>query len=209
MNYKLLFKIFLILILLASFVYLIYNKKYIYSSLLFVIFCITVWFLFFKNEEEIKEEFEFRFLDDDDYIRDRPEIYCGDSRAIPDEYDVFGTRYRCLKKGIGLGMTLSDHQRDEFLRRATGRPRDGVYCGNQAALPAGYVRRGRRFECFRKGVGVGLGMEQDKRRRMQDRPPRDLGKKEIMDLAKRFRITTNDKTRQQTLRAIRRRMRDG
>ena len=163
---------------------------------------------YFNKKNEIKEDFEFHFLDDDDNIRDRPEVYCGDNRVIPEEYDVFGTRYRCLKKGIGLGMTLSDHQRTEFIRRATGRPRDGVYCGNQAALPAGYVRTGRRLECFKKGVGVGLGMNQVNRRRMQARPPRDLGKKEIMDLAKRFRITTNDKTREQALRAIRRRMRN-
>jgi len=113
--------------------------------------------------KETKEDFEFHFLDDDDNIRERPEVYCGDNRVIPEEYDVFGTRYRCLKKGIGLGMTLSDHQRTEFIRRATGRPRDGVYCGNQTALPAGYTRRGRRLECLKKGVGVGLGMNQDNR----------------------------------------------
>jgi hypothetical protein len=55
---------------------------------------------------------------------------------------------------------------------------------------------------LKKGIGVGLAMDPARRAVAQARPLRIPGKKEIMSMAQRLRITTHDKTRQQTFQAI-------
>ena len=38
---------------------------------------------------------------------DPPEnIYCGDKRPLPDEYERFGRRSSCLRKGVGIGKKI-------------------------------------------------------------------------------------------------------
>lgn len=38
---------------------------------------------------------------------DQPEnIYCGDSRPLPDQYERFGRRSSCLRKGVGVGKRI-------------------------------------------------------------------------------------------------------
>lgn len=161
---------------------------------------VLVTFMYFFYAQ--KDTYNFLFLDDDDFVNADPEIYCGDNPVLPEGYDTMGTRYRCLKKGIGAGMMLPDERRDEFLARPRPPPGPRIYCGNEAVLPAGYARFGLKSECLRKGVGTGLAMSTEKREELQARDLRPPGKLEILSLAKRLRITTDDKTRAETVSAI-------
>ena len=85
-----------------------------------------------------------------------PDIYCGnnsrDTRLLSGE-QVLGTRYRCLKKGIGKGLHLpiDPNYTGEYL------PIDNrkIYCGNQNTLPNGYDSMGNLPQCLQKGVGIG------------------------------------------------------
>ena len=36
----------------------------------------------------------------------RPKFYCGEQDEVPDDYVRRGSRYECLKKGIGVGIHL-------------------------------------------------------------------------------------------------------
>ncbi len=88
-------------------------------------------------------------------------IYCGPNNNIPENYDTKGTRYQCLRKGIGVGLHLPANRRPPgVLPDGTIIPldpnRERWYCGNQVPHPAGYVGYATPYECLRKGVGVGL-----------------------------------------------------
>jgi hypothetical protein len=39
------------------------------------------------------------------------------------------------------------------------------YCGKKEELPIGYDRPGTRYECLRKGIGVGLNMDRERKNR--------------------------------------------
>ena len=41
----------------------------------------------------------------------RERKYCGDSEVLPDGYDRFGSRYECLRTGIGVGLYVIPEQR--------------------------------------------------------------------------------------------------
>jgi hypothetical protein len=182
-----------------------YEKSFKSVYGLIILVC-AVSLLYFALKKT-KETFTFRFLQDGPRIRAHPEIYCGDANVLPEEYDEMGSRNVCLKKGIGMGLGMPDDQRDAALARAAARPPPAVapprtYCGNGNAVPAGYDAFGTRHQCLTKGVGVGMRLPDDQRQEFQNRPIRPLGKKEIMMTASRLGITTHDKTRRQTLRAI-------
>lgn len=157
-----------------------------------------------KNKENFSFDPEFRFLDDVVNVQANPEIYCGSDLLVPDDYDQMGTRVQCLKKGIGIGMAMPNAQRDAIINRPPTLigPRPNVYCGNDNVLPPNYTSLGNPYQCLRKGVGAGMRLPDAQRIAFQQRPPRPLGKKEIMNLAKRLGITTHDKTRAQTLTLI-------
>lgn len=198
--------LFFFLSLLFAGVYSLSTKKFIYVGLVFggwILFFLLSYFVFGWNSwKEIKEEFTFEFLHDAANVAARPEVYCGTDLLLPPEYDVMGNRHQCLRKGVGVGMMLPDAQRTAFLARPYVPSAQQLYCGNATALPVGYTHFGTRSQCLKKGVGVGLGMNQARRAAAQARPLRPPGKKEIMDLAHRLHITTHDKTRQATLQAI-------
>lgn len=95
-----------------------------------------------------------------------PEKFCGSSRILPEGYKSFGTNYDCLKKGIGTGIAVTEEQikngdtsiRNKRLRRK----RIKKYCGNQTDLPENYDRLGNRYDCLKKGYGVGMMMTKNK-----------------------------------------------
>lgn len=158
-----------------------------------------------------KEGFlNFKFRNDIENVIERPELYCGDGNTLPSDYDIMGSRNACLKKGIGIGMSMPDSYRDEYLERPPKpAPTERLYCGNSEELPAGYDGFDTRSNCLRRGVGVGLHMPDEKRIAFQDKPRRKIGKKEIMDLAKRVGIKNPaDMTRNGALRAIARKLVD-
>lgn len=87
--------------------------------------------------------------------RRRNLLYCGNNRRHPNSRNL-GTRYECLRKGIGAGCYIIpiDRRLDDYEYEAI----DGVrlYCGMSGELPAGYTRFGNSAECFRIGAGIGM-----------------------------------------------------
>lgn len=85
----------------------------------------------------------------------RVEIYCGNNardEGLRNGGKVLGTRYQCLKKGIGKGL------KEPILSYNTDyEPIDDVklFCGNGNVLPQTKDRFGTRDECLRKGFAVG------------------------------------------------------
>ncbi len=83
------------------------------------------------------------------------EIYCGNNardEGLVQGTKVLGSRYQCLKKGIGRGLNEPIlHYTDEY------EPIEHVklYCGNNPTLPPDKDRFGTRDECLRKGFAVG------------------------------------------------------
>lgn len=80
-------------------------------------------------------------------------IYCGTKNPIPMDYDEQGTSYKCLRKGVGIGLHIIN-----------GKPPITTYpyksyCGTKQYLPDGYDYFGSQYECLRKGVGVGLHIQ--------------------------------------------------
>lgn len=164
-----------------------------------------------KGDDEALESvegFKFNFAHDAENVAERPEIYCGDSTTLPSDYDEMGTRAVCLRKGIGLGMSLPDSQRATYLAKPPKpAPEQRLYCGNAEELPEGYDGFDTLSNCMRRGVGVGLHMPQAKRLAFQAKPQKALGKKEIMDLARRVGIKDPaSMTRSSVLRSISRKL---
>nr|QEA08331.1 putative protein 378R [Iridovirus Liz-CrIV] len=84
----------------------------------------------------------------------RIQLYCGNNardEGLINGTKILGTRYQCLKKGIGKGLNEpilkynNDYEPIENVR---------IYCGN-GALPNNKDRFGTRDECLRKGFAVG------------------------------------------------------
>jgi len=90
-------------------------------------------------------------------------MYCGNNRQsskVRSGEQVIGTRYGCLKKGIGVGMHLPYDP--EYAQRFV--PIDGrkIYCGELDQLPAGYDLFGSNSMCYFKGVGTGKAIKAKK-----------------------------------------------
>ena len=192
----------LILILILGLV-IIYVKNTI--IICFSVFCIItiIGFGIWKLISKPSQKFQLKFIDDQANVDARPEIYCGDGDNLPDDYDRMGNRGICLRKGIGIGMGMPNASRDAFLNKPPAPPAPKLYCGNNTDVPEGYVGFDTLPNCLRRGVGVGLAMPQDKRIAFQSKPTRPLGKKEIMDLARRLGIqNVQDMTRANALRDV-------
>jgi hypothetical protein len=92
-------------------------------------------------------------------------MYCGNNRRHPkvrSGEQVIGTRYRCLKKGIGVGMSLPYDP--DYTNRYVPIDSRKIYCGEARALPAGYDLMGSNSMCYTKGVGVGKTLKAKKQR---------------------------------------------
>jgi hypothetical protein len=83
------------------------------------------------------------------------ELYCGNNArddGLRSGEKILGTRYQCLRKGIGRGLNepiLAYSQEYEPIEQIK------VYCGNSTVLPLDKDRFGTRAECLRKGFAVG------------------------------------------------------
>lgn len=107
-------------------------------------------------------------------------MYCGNNRRNPkvrSGQQVIGTKYGCLKKGIGVGLGLPYDP--EYSNRYV--PVDGrkIYCGEAEELPEGYDLMGSNSMCYFKGVGVGKALKakevrsgKTKKKRKQSRKKR-------------------------------------
>jgi hypothetical protein len=89
--------------------------------------------------------------------------YCGNNAQHPRllSGDVnLGTRYECMRKGIGRGMHMPYD--DNFASVYTAIDKTRIYCGDKNDLPAGYDRMGSLVHCLQKGIGVGKRITADK-----------------------------------------------
>lgn len=83
-------------------------------------------------------------------------MYCGNNAQDPSLIagDVIrGTRYKCLKKGIGVGKNQDVDPK--YLGDYAPIDTRKIWCGNSDDLPAGYDRIGNLPHCLQKGIGVG------------------------------------------------------
>jgi hypothetical protein len=85
-------------------------------------------------------------------------IYCGSNRLNPQLIGNggtknIGTRYQCLRKGIGKGLNMPVDQSYNDPYQPID-PRE-FYCGDDAVLPAGYDANGTIQQCLSKGIGIG------------------------------------------------------
>jgi hypothetical protein len=83
-------------------------------------------------------------------------IYCGNNlnaQQLTSGTHTLGTKYECLRKGIGVGSHLPY---DENFSGAY-MPVDNrkYYCGKAEEIPAGYDEMGSPSICIVKGVGIG------------------------------------------------------
>lgn len=176
----------LTLVLLAILLYGVYKKNK-YIILLSIIGGCILGVVKYLNIT--KEGFSMRFRDDEVNVANSPEIYCGDNeRFIPRDYDIMGSRNRCLRKGVGIGMNATEQKVEEFMDKRYIPPAVKLYCGDKRVLPQGYGDFGSKTQCLRKGVGIGMSMPREKRDLSRARPVKPLGKREIMELSNRLRI---------------------
>lgn len=83
-------------------------------------------------------------------------IYCGNnarSNDILNGNKVVGTRYGCMRKGIGKG--LNSHVDNTYLGDYEPIDKRKIYCGNDDNLPDGYDLMGNLPQCLQKGIGIG------------------------------------------------------
>ncbi len=87
-------------------------------------------------------------------------IYCGTKDPIPEGYTEKGTRYQCLRKGIGVGLHLPAERIAALVERPPSSKdvakKPKTYCGNSEVLPPEYASFATPYACLRKGVGVGM-----------------------------------------------------
>jgi hypothetical protein len=83
-------------------------------------------------------------------------IYCGNNALHPDLLNGnkrMGTRYECMKKGIGTGLNLPYDE--DFNNPYVAIDDTKIFCGDKNILPEGYDRFGNCPQCLQKGVGIG------------------------------------------------------
>lgn len=83
-------------------------------------------------------------------------IYCGNNKHNNDLTNgrkTKGTRYKCLQKGIGIGLNMPKD--NDYAGRYSPISKDKIYCGTDRRKPADYDRLGSLSSCLQKGIGVG------------------------------------------------------
>jgi hypothetical protein len=83
-------------------------------------------------------------------------MYCGNNAlytGLINGTSVLGTRYKCLRRGIGIGRRLPFDP--IYLEPYAPLFVDKIYCGSSPTLPQGYSRFGSLYDCHRAGVAVG------------------------------------------------------
>ena len=83
-------------------------------------------------------------------------IYCGNNSLHPSLQDTnttVGTRFTCMKKGIGAGRNMDIDP--DYLQPYAPIDDRSIYCGNAEQLPEGYDYMGNLPMCLQKGIGIG------------------------------------------------------
>ena len=84
-----------------------------------------------------------------------PPTYCGNNALHPSLQNgsVLGTRYSCLKKGIGKGSNMPYDINYTYPFEPIDPTR--IYCGTNDNLPPDYDRFGNLPQCLQKGIAIG------------------------------------------------------
>ena len=96
------------------------------------------------------------------YLEKHKMTYCGNNAQHQDLLSgnkTLGTRYSCLRKGIGIGLNQPLDPTYGGLYTPIDDRR--IYCGNDTVLPADYDLMGKLPWCLSKGVGIGKKMRHD------------------------------------------------
>ena len=83
-------------------------------------------------------------------------IYCGNNREntnLKNKTLRLGTRYGCLRKGIGKG--LQEPKDPAYAGKYSPIDKRKVFCGKTRTLPENYDLMGNLPQCLQKGVGIG------------------------------------------------------
>lgn len=83
-------------------------------------------------------------------------IYCGNNSLHPSLQDpntTVGTRFKCMKKGIGAGMNMDIDP--DYLQPYAPIDERSIYCGKAEQLPEGYDYMGNLPMCLQRGIGIG------------------------------------------------------
>ena len=92
-------------------------------------------------------------------------MYCGNNARSLDLRSgrkVIGTRYSCMRKGVGVGLGLPYDP--TYATRYVPIDNRKIYCGNDVALPVGYDLMGSNGMCYTRGVGIGRSIKAKKHR---------------------------------------------
>jgi len=94
-------------------------------------------------------------------------MYCGNNRFNIDVVNGtrrLGTRYSCLRTGIGKGLKLPLDK--TYNGRYAAIDNRKIYCGNDMILPRNYDLVGNLPMCLQKGVGIGKKLKAERSRNM-------------------------------------------
>lgn len=121
-------------------------------------------------------------------------MYCGNNKKAKDilvDGKVKGTRYKCFRKGVGVGLNSPYSYRYTSLYAPIDERK--IYCGKKNKLPAGYDYLGNAPQCLQKGVSIG------KKLKASRTDLNELNMKELRDIAKEYHIKGRWKMDRDTL----------
>jgi hypothetical protein len=121
-------------------------------------------------------------------------VYCGNNRLnkrVRSGKLHIGTRYECLRQGVGLGLRLpiNPDYTDKYLPIDERR----MYCGTKHMLPTGYDVMGNLPQCHSKGVGIGMRKKAQSRKNSRRPIKRKNKKKKSKGQIKRRKSRKNSR----------------
>lgn len=90
--------------------------------------------------------------------------YCGNNKYNSDIISgikVIGTRYECIKKGIGIGFNSPPDP--DYSGKYEPIVVDNFYCGDKNPIPNKYDRLGTNPQCLSRGIGIGKRLKHSRR----------------------------------------------
>lgn len=104
-------------------------------------------------------------------------VYCGNNklnRRVRSGKLSIGTRYECLRQGVGIGLSLPVNK--DYIGKYLPIDERRIYCGTKRRLPPKYDLMGNLPQCQAKGVGIGMRKKAMSRRKSK-KPTRRSRKK--------------------------------